>query len=810
MNNIDADALRDRLDAHNYRHIFRKLGFETSGERGTKLTGILGPRELGEGEVGNFSVDLEEGFVRDFGSSKYRGDVFNVVQDVLDRSFPEAVQWIAEEVGLDEETLQTEREVNHRGSSADGRSEPSEPSTNSSSSPGPVVSHDRVSDWHDRLMASGEAANAARSYLEGRCVSNDVMKTANLGLAHSSGDNRAEWWIMIPVLRRDLEDAPVVSVKGFGFDPETGDWKQNDDGRKIPRNAGSAALLNLIGMARDAGSSVVVCEGELDALSACACGFHAVSGTAGAGTFNQDWARRIAETKPAQEHGVVIAFDGDEKGRRSAPDVAEAFLDADLELKIASLPDGKDVNDVLVEGGSADLHAYLARAEPYEPAPELEVSDPAPSSDSSEEPSREYEPFPLDTLPGPVEEYVRASTHALGHDMPPAMVGVPTLSVLAGAVGNSAKLQLKKSWTELPTLWCAIVAPSGSTKSPAFDHALRLIYKREHEAKEQYERDLEAWEDQDDRDHDNKPTRDRFRTGDATPEAVVKILEDNPRGVLLARDEIGAWIGSFDRYVNGAADLQFWIEVWGGIQASRDRVGDGNVTISNPVVPVTGTIQPGTLKEKLGEIHFDTGFASRLILCQPPTCPKRWTEADVSREVRRRYEHLLDGLYSRSVDEEIPLSPGAKEQWIEYYNSENASLDDRPEGPLRAVAAKGVTHAARLALVLHRARQECGEVQKLSEETVPVGPETMEDALQLGKWLKEETLRVYQKHNLGAEASSPILRFLDKLPEEFKTAEAKQIAEDDEIPERTCEKWLTDLLEAGDLDRIKRGLYRKV
>jgi hypothetical protein len=61
-----------------------------------------------------------------------------------------------------------------------------------------------------------------------------------------------------------------------------------------------------------------------------------------------------------------------------------------------------------------------------------------------------------------------------------------------------------------------------------------------------------------------KPTRTRYRTGDPTTEAVVRILEDNPQGVLLARDELAAWLGSFDRYAHGAADLQFWIEVWGG------------------------------------------------------------------------------------------------------------------------------------------------------------------------------------------------------------------------------------------------------
>lgn len=102
-------------------------------------------------------------------------------------------------------------------------------------------------------------------------------------------------------------------------------------------------------------------------------------------------------------------------------------------------------------------------------------------------------------------------------DAPPAFLAVPLLSVLSAGVGASAQLRLKRSWREPATLWTA----------------------------------------------------------------VVRILEENPQGVLLARDEPAAWLGSFDHYAHGAADLQFWIEVWGGEQVSLDRMGE------RPGTPVT-------------------------------------------------------------------------------------------------------------------------------------------------------------------------------------------------------------------------------
>lgn len=313
------------------------------------------------------------------------------------------------------------------------------------------------------------------------------------------------------------------------------------------------------------------------------------------------------------------------------------------------------------------------------------------------------------------------------------------------------------------------------------------------------------WKAQDDPDEQEKPTCRRYRTGDATPEAVVKILEENPRGVLLARDELGAWIGSFDRYVNGAADLQFWVEVWQGTQASRDRAGDGNTTVDTPAVPVTGTIQPGTLKDKLDEIHFDAGFAARLILCQPPPVPKRWTEADVSRSVQDAYDRILTELYNIPRGAELSLSSEAKKLWVEYYNDANAALERRPDGPAKAVSAKGITHTARLALILHLCQQASGEIDSEAVDAV-----SLENAIQIGRWLKNETLRLYRKLNLEASSKPPIRRFLERLPNQFETADAGRIASEDGIPRRTLFDWLKRLQDSGDLEKKKRGHYRKV
>lgn len=222
-NHLETDDVRARLDAHDHRRILQKCGFEINGQSGPELSGVLGPKALGEGESGNFSVDLWKGLVKDWGSSGYEGHVFNVVMDVHGLGFNEALEWIVDEFNLD---VESDRRSN--GQSTGASSPESNRPPNEESESEPVVSHDQIEQWHERLMSDTDTAQTARSYLtEERGLTKNVLKAARIGLAHSPGDPRATWWIMIPVPHRSGGNPPpIVVVKGFGFDPAAVGWKR--------------------------------------------------------------------------------------------------------------------------------------------------------------------------------------------------------------------------------------------------------------------------------------------------------------------------------------------------------------------------------------------------------------------------------------------------------------------------------------------------------------------------------------------------------------------------------------------------------
>jgi hypothetical protein len=425
--------------------------------------------------------------------------------------------------------------------------------------------------------------------------------------------------------------------------------------------------------------------------------------------------------------------------------------------------------------------------------------------DRAPEPA-DYEPFPVSRLPTTAQKVVRSISAA--QDVENAFVAVPLLSVLGSAVGASARVRLKAGWKEPAMVWTALVAYSGAGKTPVFRSLVSAVQEKEMEAKKDYDRRKRNYDPDSD---EPKPVRTRYLVNDVNPEKVTRILGQNTRGVLLHRDELAAWLGGMNKYSDGQDELQFWIKGWDGDFFSYDRVSAGTITVSNPSVSIAGGIQPGILKKHISDTHIESGFLARCILCQPPTSPSGWTEAEFTREVRNRYSDLITTLYDlkTKMDEggdpfEVELSPEAKAVWVPFYEEADRHQYQEPGGPIKALLGKHVAYAARFALIFHLCRVADGE-----REPGPVDAGTMSDGIEVAKWCLEETIRVYQSLDLGMAAKTPKERFLRRMGSTFTTSDAHEQAGPMDVTKRTIRNWIKDLQKSGKLEKINRGLYRK-
>ena len=384
-----------------------------------------------------------------------------------------------------------------------------------------------------------------------------------------------------------------------------------------------------------------------------------------------------------------------------------------------------------------------------------------------------FKKFPTDVLPEPALGYVRNGAKALGCDE--SYIALPLLSALAAAVGNSRRIQLKKSWCEPAILWTAIVGESGSLKSPAIEMALKPLRKMQGEALNQYEVEMKEYsqelaeyeqEVRQRKRHEpmpekpNEPIARRYYCSDVTVEAVAGLLKHAPRGLLLARDELAGWLRGFNAYKRKGGDDAQWLELHraGTLMVDRKTGNPKTIYIPNAAVSVCGGIQPGILEVALGREHFENGLAARLLLAMPPREPKKWTDTDIDAEltdeIKAVFEDLLamkmanDG-YGGFEPVDVPLSDYGQQAWIKFYNEHATEQAEIAGGDLAAAWSKLEGYAARLALIIHCVRvvaraPGAGSGDCIDEHSIGAGAT-------IARWFGAETKRIYAVLGEGDE-----------------------------------------------------------
>ena len=226
-----------------------------------------------------------------------------------------------------------------------------------------------------------------------------------------------------------------------------------------------------------------------------------------------------------------------------------------------------------------------------------------------------YVPFPTDVLPKVVADFIHEGAAALGCDE--SYIALPLLTVLASAVGNSRCIRLKRTWCEPAMIWAVVVGESGTLKSPAHDLAMKPIHRVQNAALKQYgdemenydrdkalyEADLAEWKKTGRKkgepppDPPAEPVAVRYLVSDCTVEALAVLLEQRPRGLLVARDELSGWVNSFDAYKScRGADVAHWLSMHRAGPLTVDRKsGQRTIHVPRASVCIAGGVQPKAL-----------------------------------------------------------------------------------------------------------------------------------------------------------------------------------------------------------------------
>jgi len=375
-----------------------------------------------------------------------------------------------------------------------------------------------------------------------------------------------------------------------------------------------------------------------------------------------------------------------------------------------------------------------------------------------------YQPFPTDTLPAPLDSLVREASRAIGCDE--SFVALPLLSCCGASIGNTCRLVVKSGWNVPPAIWSIIVGESGTFKSPAFKVAKAPIQRHQknqldeyHSQRADYDKAIEDY-DVLVKQHKNSKSKEplpekpkppilsRTIVSDCTVESLAPILTDNPRGLLLQRDELNGWLGSFNAYKSAkGSDESAWLSMFDGESILVDRKLQGTAPIycESALVSITGGIQPAVLASSMTKEHRSSGMASRFLLASPPRKAHSWTDDEIGKDTQL----LIDGLFIKLLGIDfanpdgnqphyIGLSQEAKQVFRDFFNEHHQEQADLT-GDSAAAWSKLLGYVPRVALVFHCVKQ----VQAGRCITESVSEDTMREAIELVGWFKNEAARLY-------------------------------------------------------------------
>lgn len=114
---------------------------------------------------------------------------------------------------------------------------------------------------------------------------------------------------------------------------------------------------------------------------------------------------------------------------------------------------------------------------------------------------------------------------------------------------------------------------------------------------------------------------------DPTVEKLGELLNQNPNGLLLFRDELTGFLRTLDKDGNENARA-FYLESWNGDgRYVYDRIGRGTIEIEHACVSILGGIQPGPLTDYM-RFAPDDGLMQRFQLLVWPDSTDEWDDVD--------------------------------------------------------------------------------------------------------------------------------------------------------------------------------------
>ena len=430
--------------------------------------------------------------------------------------------------------------------------------------------------------------------------------------------------------------------------------------------------------------------------------------------------------------------------------------------------------------------------------------------------------FPLEVFPDTIRNIVEAFEEYENFNVD--FTAASLLTVFAAAMGNTWSVRFMTGWIDRPIIYMVLVGSPSCGKTPPLQQAVAPLLKIDSEYDRIYCKEMETyrrWERLSAKQREKNslpeemavPIRKCHVVVDSTVEALIGALRDNPRGVLIYKDEIDSLLSNFNRY-NGS-DEGYFLSLFSGTPFKYSRKSNNeHIFLANPYCSIIGTTQPGRLGEQFGGKRMMNGFSSRFLKVYPEIDKMpSWNDTAMPDSVLEEWERIIRKVVAAtpSTDQEgkatsieLLFSQESKLRIIQWKDEVNNKVyAETDSDAVRALCGKLETYLVRFCLVIQIMHCICGE-----SGMDKIEPGTAELAIRLTEYFRNMESRIAPEIETGI-LDNRFTELLGNLRDSFTTAEAVREALQLGISESSVKRFLRDG-GRGFVKKKSHGCYRKI
>ena len=435
--------------------------------------------------------------------------------------------------------------------------------------------------------------------------------------------------------------------------------------------------------------------------------------------------------------------------------------------------------------------------------------------------------IPLDAFPTKIQDMILALAREENYSIEYMMASI--LVAVSTAIGNAVNIRIRGGWVSNSALYMILVGRPGMGKTPPLDFAFRPIRKHDAKAVKQFKLEMEQYnnllESNKGKKENNTPLPDkpilrRTIISDFTPEALMRALDDNQRGIVVYVDEIMGMFNAVNQYSRGQLIEQL-LTAFSGKPLDISRCSMPiPIHIEYPFINIVGTMQTTRMHELVEKGYKENGMIDRIIFVYPSSQEiSDWQlDEDSSFATFDKYSTMWGSIINKVVglpftEQEndgnaqniLNFSSEAKAYFTNWRNNAIRAVNQiQDDGLVDSRVIKAPMITARLALVLQILRWACDEVHKDFVDT-----DSTKSAIALSEYF-ENCYANIQKYMLRESVEPQKRELLDCLSATFTTADALQAGKEVGLSERSVMYSLVNLTTNKIIKKIKRGEYEKL